>query len=480
VAIVVIWFITWLKILEYKLFKISLINMKKMNKHPLGKLEILRPKPSPMQLIRIGGNKDGAYLLPDDITGIKACFSPGVSNRKDFEDELFDRFGIVSHMCDYSSNLDEFKTPLKPGQTFSKKWLDINGDIDSITLKDWVHELTPDPNDDLLLQIDIEGAEYRNLLNTPDAIFCRFRIIIIELHGLSVFNQPEKFDKELGPLLDRFDKNFVCVHAHPNNCCGEFLVADSKFNLPNVHELTFLRRDRWKDVKVKDCYPPMLPHPQDIPPSVADRAPIFLNEHWLMTGTRAPESTIKLLSDKVDYFERAIKQTQASVSVIVSDLHRLAQQACLALPVLAPKPVGDLLVDLALGKFFKLSSRHSSSPKECLVSARSPFFFHTGEGRNQSITIDLESERQLFELRITNRTDICQERARCLFYCLHDQPQPNLSLGYAVMIKDGFLSKENEICVTDLRGARSRYLTIYSPENTMLHFSSISIMGLPQ
>ena len=48
----------------------------------------MKPKASPFGLIRIGGNSDGAYLVPDDLQGISCCFSPGVSDRKSFEDEL--------------------------------------------------------------------------------------------------------------------------------------------------------------------------------------------------------------------------------------------------------------------------------------------------------------------------------------------------------------------------------------------------------
>ena len=62
----------------------------------LGLLDVLRPQPSPVPLIRVGGNWDGAYLLPDDLKNIAACFSPGVSNTKRFEDELLDRYGIPS------------------------------------------------------------------------------------------------------------------------------------------------------------------------------------------------------------------------------------------------------------------------------------------------------------------------------------------------------------------------------------------------
>ena len=41
-------------------------------------IEKFRPKLVGKELIRIGGKGDGAYLLPDDLSGISACFSPGV------------------------------------------------------------------------------------------------------------------------------------------------------------------------------------------------------------------------------------------------------------------------------------------------------------------------------------------------------------------------------------------------------------------
>jgi len=134
----------------------------------LATLQIMKPKPSPYPLIRIGGMGDGAYLVPDDLAGITACFSPGVNNTKDFEDQLTDEYGIACHMCDKSSDPEKFRTPLKNGlQTFRKSWLDVTGSDDCVSLENWVRDLSPNPADDLLLQIDIEGAEYRNFLQHP-------------------------------------------------------------------------------------------------------------------------------------------------------------------------------------------------------------------------------------------------------------------------------------------------------------------------
>jgi len=65
--------------------------------------ELLKPKASKTPLIRIGGDIDGSYLVPDDLDGIAACFSPGVNRIKYFEDFLTDHYGIQSHMCDFTS-----------------------------------------------------------------------------------------------------------------------------------------------------------------------------------------------------------------------------------------------------------------------------------------------------------------------------------------------------------------------------------------
>ncbi|WP_254945090.1 FkbM family methyltransferase [Cyanobium sp. AMD-g] len=242
----------------------------------------MRPKPSPYPLIRIGGKGDGAYLVPDDLQGIKACFSPGVNNTKDFEDDLTDNHGIPCHMCDFTCDIETMKTPLREGlQTFRKKWLDVDGGSDSITIDEWVEGEESAHNEDLLLQMDIEGAEFRNLLTCSEATINRFRIILVELHGLSVANDPSRFEEELGPLLRKLDKTHICVHAHPNNCDGEFVLEGSSLAIPHFIELTFLRRDRFLQKPNGRLYPPMLPHPLDIDCNVEGNAPLFLDGDWL-------------------------------------------------------------------------------------------------------------------------------------------------------------------------------------------------------
>ena len=49
-------------------------------------------------LIRIGGDNDGGYLLPNILDDISYCFSPGVAKQADFEKELSEKFKIKSFM----------------------------------------------------------------------------------------------------------------------------------------------------------------------------------------------------------------------------------------------------------------------------------------------------------------------------------------------------------------------------------------------
>lgn len=259
----------------------------------LSVLEQMRPCPSPYPMVRVGGNRDGAYLLPDDLQGIAACFSPGVSNRKLFEDELATRYSIPSHLCDYSSAAKHLSTSLiEDMQTFERKWLDIAGTDNSVRLEDWVNQYHEPNAGDLLLQMDIEGAEYRNLLDTPIETLARFRIVVVELHGLHKLRDAGVLKQVFEPFLAHLGRMFTCIHAHPNNCCGQWKVPHSDVHVPRVMELTLIRNDRLAGTRTGACFPVMIPHPLDIV-NVKRRDPLFLDEYWF-PGER-PEVSCKTM-----------------------------------------------------------------------------------------------------------------------------------------------------------------------------------------
>lgn len=240
-----------------------------------------RPKPSPVPLIRVGGIKDGAYLVPDCLRGVAACFSPGVANSKDFEDEVLESHGLRSHMMDFSSNQGEFATPLAEGmQTFEKKWLSPDGGPDSVNLSDWIERR--EPQGDLILQMDIEGAEYENLLSTPLDTLKRFRVMVIEFHGLGTMLCSEGREELLLPMVEHLERAFVSIHAHPNNCCPSQLLFSSGVRMPEVLEVTFLRLDEFERFDAP-LIEPKLPHPEDIPRNARKKRHLGLGFGWADT-----------------------------------------------------------------------------------------------------------------------------------------------------------------------------------------------------
>lgn len=234
-------------------------------------LDLLRPVPVRVPLVRIGGDRDGGYLLPDDFEGISGAFSPGVSDTWDFERELGERYGMRSWMADGSVDAP---TGLNDLQHFDKLWLGATTRGNEIALGDWVASHSPEGDGDLLLQMDIEGAEWKVLAATPVHFLRRFRILVIEFHRLHRVSIAPILRWQIRPVLGRLNQDFQVVHVHPNNCCPVHEIGGTP--VPEVLEVTYLRRDRGLQDPLASI---SLPHPldRDCVPSLP---PVQLPSHW--------------------------------------------------------------------------------------------------------------------------------------------------------------------------------------------------------
>jgi hypothetical protein len=430
--------------------------------------ELLKPKASNTPLIRIGGDNDGSYLVPDHLDGIAACFSPGVSRIKYFEDFLADRYGIQSHMCDFSCDVDELKTPLKPGmQTFVKKWLDVRPGENNISLEDWLQD--HDSQGDLLLQMDIEGAEYRNILATSERTLARFRVIVLEVHGLGKVLETPILREVIAPFFQKLARSFTTVHAHPNNCCGEFMVPDTDIRIPNVLELTFIRNDHF----VPGPSPAALPHPLDVSRNVPRKAPLFLSEAWC-DYHRPLESRVKILEDNLRYREdvgafSVDGELSGALSLTMESLQTLS-----TLVVPALKRDGDL-VEVARGRPYELSSTYGTSSRTGVVQHRGSYFFHTGFGKDQSIRVDLGRRHQVRRIEVTNRQGGFQERAKHIFAVLTDGPGQGMRRVFPMYETGRLPGGAWQECGIEVPDVSARYVTITSPMDTALHFSDLRI-----
>lgn len=212
----------------------------------------LRPQGLKVPLIRIGGAADGGYLIPDCLDKVDVCFSPGVDVMCDFELELAGH-GIRSELTDYSVD-----GPPIPHELFhfEKKFLGAENSDEYQRFDTWV-ERRSKRSDSLLLQMDIEGAEYPVLASTARKVLQRFSVMVIEFHGLQRLFDRKRF-RQANRVFQKILKDFDVVHLHPNNCCR--VVSRGSLQIPQVMEFTFVAK-RLKLTQSERTTP--IPHPLD-------------------------------------------------------------------------------------------------------------------------------------------------------------------------------------------------------------------------
>jgi hypothetical protein len=209
-------------------------------------------------LIRLGSETDGGYLVPDDLQGIGVCFSPGVSSCADFERDLTAR-GIKCFLADYSVEGPPVTGPLI---VFEKKFIGTVNDSIYMTLDSWVARNASGADNNLILQMDIEGGEYEVLLSSSVALLRRFRIIVLEAHYMEQLLTATGFTL-IKAVFDKLcDAGFDVVHAHPNNTMSPITYGD--FVIPQVMEFSFLRRDRAMHGTPTHSFPHPLDRPNDV------------------------------------------------------------------------------------------------------------------------------------------------------------------------------------------------------------------------
>ncbi|MEM7624594.1 MAG: FkbM family methyltransferase [Planctomycetota bacterium] len=230
-------------------------------------LDRLHPVAGSRALVRLGLPGDGGYLVPDDLEGIEACFSPGVDQISGFEKECADR-GMKVFLADHSVD----GTPDTHGLFhFTQKYIGVTTNSTFMTLDDWVASSLPDSDGELMLQIDIEGFEYEVFLAASDQLMKRFRIIVAEFHQLDqVWNRP--FFGLWSRVFDKLLQTHYCVHNHPNNYYGS--LKHRGIEIPFLTEMTFHRRDRVE----RPTFARTFPHPLDN--DNTDNPPLPLPPCW--------------------------------------------------------------------------------------------------------------------------------------------------------------------------------------------------------
>ncbi|MFV8839655.1 FkbM family methyltransferase [Salinimicrobium soli] len=230
-------------------------------------IKSLRPVVTTHRLVRVGGDGDGGYLVPNDLSGIKACFSPGVGPVIEFEKECAEK-GMKVFMADASVKKPEYNNK---NIYFIDKYIGDQNKKDFVKFEDWIYTQGFKDDDEFILQMDVEGHEYEIFKSVDSKLLQKFRIIVVEFHHLDKLKEDQFFKNALA-AFNKILKNHTCVHIHPNNCRGEYDVFGMK--VPRLLEFTFYRNDKLEQNKRLAT----LPHPLD--KDNTNNKTIELSEIW--------------------------------------------------------------------------------------------------------------------------------------------------------------------------------------------------------
>ena len=229
-------------------------------------IHLIKPYDLGYDLIRVGPSGDGGYLVPDVLKKIKTCFSPGVGNIHGFENDLLEK-DIRVFMADGTV---EKPILLNKNYDFLKKNLGTHEDDETTTLNSWMD--SKETQDDLLLQMDIEGSEYEVVNSLDELNLKKFRVMIIEFHYFEQVLTKMGY-KTIESVMKKILRYFDVAHIHPNNCCGSYKV--NKTIIPSTLEITFMS----KELSLKKERIDKLPNKLDSK-NISHKDDIFLDNNW--------------------------------------------------------------------------------------------------------------------------------------------------------------------------------------------------------
>ncbi|MBE5865466.1 MAG: hypothetical protein E7292_04515 [Lachnospiraceae bacterium] len=184
--------------------------------------------------VRIGREHDGGYIMVDDFSTNQRAYSFGICDDVSWDKDMAER-GIHCYMYDHTiAGLPEenayfhyFKRGIagedKPEEAvFSMETLlKSNGD---------------EENHNLILKMDVEGAEWDFLEMTSTEVLAQFAQMTFEWHGMyDVTNC-----KRVKAVIEKVNKTHQVVWMHGNNY-GSLVVAGKNCMCGEL-ELTFVRK----------------------------------------------------------------------------------------------------------------------------------------------------------------------------------------------------------------------------------------------
>lgn len=218
------------------------------------------------ELVRTGRENDGGYILLNDFHPGGIAYSFGINDDVSWDKDMASR-GYDVFMYDHTINgLPEenarfhwSKFGISDGVTQDERLKTLE---ELIALNGHEHE------HDMILKMDVEGAEWGFLENVKPKTLSQFTQILFEFHGMTNPHNPERILN----ALRKINKTHQLIHIHPNNNAS-YISSGGKI-FCNAFEASYSLREKYMFVDDYDVNLPLeldMPDAKPIPETVLGR-----------------------------------------------------------------------------------------------------------------------------------------------------------------------------------------------------------------
>lgn len=221
-------------------------------------LALLTPFDVDKKKVRIGPKTDGGYILLDDLSPEQTVISYGISTEYKFEEEMAKR-GHNVYMFDHTiPSIDAISEKMK---FYPEGVAGVSDPVNSLySIEDHLAKCNIHGNN-LILKMDVEGAELDAIGMASPAVLQRFDQIALEIHGLSNLND-DVFREKVCVMLRRINNLFTLFHVHANNYDGsDVLYIVSGIPVSNILELSYTKTINIHSTTSRTLYPTALDFP---------------------------------------------------------------------------------------------------------------------------------------------------------------------------------------------------------------------------
>lgn len=196
-------------------------------------------------LVRIGPKNDGGYVIVKEID-YDLYLTCGIAGDTRFDNTILNMYPNLP-AYGFDGYINKLPNGASKKINFIKKNISDIDDEKNTTLKEYLSNYN-----NILLQMDIEGAEFKWLNCLSNENISKFSQILLEVHW--------PFDNFRYNALKKLNNTHYLVHIHGNNYCnrdftdkdigrsydGKILINNpnlTPISLPEVMELTYIRKN---------------------------------------------------------------------------------------------------------------------------------------------------------------------------------------------------------------------------------------------